>query len=140
MDTAFEVISTVRRRRRWTVEQKVRILDEAFGPGGSVAAAADAHDLSRPLIYLWRRQAREGGLPGVALNADAPAGFAPVRLATPAPQHTVAGREPRPQRVPRGRRHTIEVALANGRSLKVGEDIDPHRLASLVAALDAPSP
>jgi transposase-like protein len=36
-----EVISTVRRRRAWSHEEKVAILDAAFRPGGSVAAAAD---------------------------------------------------------------------------------------------------
>jgi CheY-like chemotaxis protein len=35
-----EVISTVRRRRAWSTEEKVAILDAAFRPGGSVAAAA----------------------------------------------------------------------------------------------------
>jgi transposase-like protein len=38
-----EVISTVRRRRSWSTEEKVAILDAAFRPGGSVAAAGSMY-------------------------------------------------------------------------------------------------
>ena len=39
--TRAEIISTVERRRCWTAEEKVSILDAAFRPGGSDAAAAE---------------------------------------------------------------------------------------------------
>jgi transposase-like protein len=45
------VISTVWRRRSWSTEEKVAIIDAAFRRGGSVAAAADRFDVSRALIY-----------------------------------------------------------------------------------------
>ena len=63
-----EVISTVRRRRSWSTEEKVAILDAAFRPGDSVAAAADRFDVSRALIYLWRKQVRAGLIPGMSIS------------------------------------------------------------------------
>jgi hypothetical protein len=53
---------------RWTIEEKVAILDEASQPHASITAVADRHGISRNLIYLWRRQAREGSMPGVTVS------------------------------------------------------------------------
>ena len=51
-----EVISVVQRRRRWTTEQKLALVDEAMRPGSSVAGVADRHGMSRSLLFEWRRQ------------------------------------------------------------------------------------
>ena len=80
-----EVISTVRRRRAWSTEEKVAILDAAFRPGGSVAAAADRFDVSRALIYLWRKQVRAGLIPGVTISEAGAAAFAPVAVVPDTP-------------------------------------------------------
>jgi hypothetical protein len=42
-----EVISVVQRRRRWTTEQKLALVEEAMRPGSSVAGVADRHGVSR---------------------------------------------------------------------------------------------
>jgi transposase len=81
MDKRVEIISTVSRRRRWTIEEKVAILDEATQPSASIAAVADRHGISRNLIYLWRRQAREGSMPGVMVDNGAASSFVAVRIA-----------------------------------------------------------
>ena len=80
MARPVEIISTVARRRRWTPEAKVEILDEAFRRGGSVAATSDRRGVSRALIYLWRRQAREGRIPGVGMAEPMAPAFVPVQL------------------------------------------------------------
>jgi transposase len=82
-----EVISTVRRRRAWSDEEKVAILHAAFRPGGSVAAAADRFDVSRALIYRWRKQVRAGLMPGVTLNEAGAAAFAAVAVVADVPAH-----------------------------------------------------
>jgi transposase-like protein len=41
-----EVISVVARWRRWTVEQKLALVEEVLRPGASVAAVADRHGMS----------------------------------------------------------------------------------------------
>ena len=137
MDKRVEIISTVARRRRWTIEQKVAILEEASQPRASISAVADRHGISRNLIYLWRRQAREGSMPGVTVTGAAPSPFVPVRIADSvedAPAQTMPKRLP----APGGRRRPglIEIALANRRVVTVEESIDPAILARIVAALD----
>lgn len=52
-------------RRRWTVEQKLAVLRDAFGPEGCVRAGCERHDIGSGSIYTWRRQAMSGELIGV---------------------------------------------------------------------------
>ncbi len=133
-----EVIGVVARRRRWTLEQKLALVEEVSRPGASVAAVADRHGMSRSLLFEWRRQARDGTMPGV-VRADAAPSLVPVRVVeeTPVPR-AVTGVAP-----PRGRAAqpckaapTIEVVLRNGRMLRVSEAIAPEVLGRLAAALD----
>ena len=142
MGGRVEILGAVERRRRWKPEDKVTILDEAFGTGGSVAAASERHGVSRALIYYWRRAAREGRIPGVGVTAEAQPQFVPVRIearpSAPCPAEPKAGTggSTRPTRSrPRGQ-GLIEIVLANGRTLKVDDGIEPERLARLVGVLD----
>jgi len=132
-----EIISTVARRRRWTAEEKVEILDEAFRGGSSVAATSDRRGVSRALIYLWRRQAREGRIAGVVLAEPEKSAFVPVHVTAITDQRCAAP-PTRTARTAREQRRVgrIEIALTNGRIIKVEECIDPAALALLVAALD----
>ena len=91
-----EVISRVRRRRSWSTEEKVAILDAAFRPGGSVAAAADRFDVSRALIYLWRKQVRAGLIPGVTISEAGAAAFAPVAVVPDTPAQIAPAPSERP--------------------------------------------
>jgi transposase len=137
----------VERRRRWTPEEKVAILNEAFGGRSSVAEVSERRGVSRALIYYWRRQAREGEIAGVGMVASAEASFVPVRIepamtpavspkaAPPALAHS-ARRSP-PLKAGSGR---VEIALCNGRTIKVDAGIDPEALARLVAVLDRGAP
>jgi transposase len=115
MDKRVEIISTVARHRRWTIEEKVTILDKASQPRASITAVADRHGISRNLIYLWRRQAREGSMPGVTVSNGAQSHFVAVRVADSADK---ASAQNVPQRLPApvGRRRCglIEIALSNG--------------------------
>lgn len=74
-----EVISVVECRRRWTTEQKLALIEAAAQPGASVAATADRHGVSRSLLFDWRRQVREGALPGL-VGTTVAATFAPPRV------------------------------------------------------------
>ena len=53
------VFSGPERRRRWSEEQRVQILAEAFSPGACVADVARRHDVSTALIYSWRNKLRQ---------------------------------------------------------------------------------
>ncbi len=65
MSSRIEVVSRVSGRRRWTVDQKLAVLRDAFGPEGCVRAACERHDVGSGSIYTWRRQAMSGELAGV---------------------------------------------------------------------------
>ena len=55
------VFSGPERRRRWSKDDRVRILSEAFSPGACVREVARRNDLSPSLIYNWRRGLRRDG-------------------------------------------------------------------------------
>ncbi len=138
-----EIISTVERRRRWSTQEKLRIIEEALTSGASIAAVADRNGVCRSLLYTWLRLVRAGRMPGISMSSPAPASFLPVRIegpmAAPPPPEPDSDPPPvrhfsSPSRAQRERQ--VEVMLANGRRLRVDERIDPAALAMIVAALD----
>ena len=131
MDRVGEIISRVERRRKWSTEQKVKILAEALEPGSTLSAVADRNGVSRSQLYAWKRLAQRGALPGISLNGQEKPLFAPVRIeATPlSPTPAPAAQEQR-------RPGAIEIALTNGRLVRADERIEPVQLARLIAALD----
>jgi transposase len=146
-----EVIATVERRRKWSDEEKVRIMSEALAPGAVASAVADRNGVCRSLLYTWFRLARRGGLPGISLSSPKAASatpFAAVEIASPhapAIARTPFAQPPAPSPATLtacaptlGRRRStwVEVVLANGRIVKVDESIDPVALARLVKVLD----
>ena len=63
--------------RRWSDEEKARIVAESVEPGILVKAVARRHGVSETTLTKWRRRAREGTLPG-AQNGGAAPPFAPL--------------------------------------------------------------
>ena len=68
----IELITGERRRRRWTAEQKARILADSFEPGAQVSEVALRHGVNRGLLWSWRRRLRK---------QNAERGFVPIRIA-----------------------------------------------------------
>jgi transposase-like protein len=50
-----EVITSVQRRRRWSAEEKARIVQETYAPGMSVSLVARQHGIARNQVFTWRR-------------------------------------------------------------------------------------
>ena len=69
------VFSGPERRRRWSDEERLQILTEAFSPGACVADVARRHDVSTALIYTWRRKVREASVEPAPADWQEP-GFA----------------------------------------------------------------
>ena len=57
------------RRRRWSNEERLQILADAFAPGARVADACRRHDVSTGLVYTWRRKLLDAG---AGQQADVP--------------------------------------------------------------------
>lgn len=64
----IEVITGTARRRRWTTEEKLRIVEESLQPGMTVSYVARRHGVAPNLLFRWRKLMREGG--GEALRSD----------------------------------------------------------------------
>jgi transposase len=68
-----EPITGQRRRRRWTAEEKARIVAESFEEGANISEVARRHEVVRGLLTVWRRQVSR------AVGVQVP-GFVPVRI------------------------------------------------------------
>src|SRR5512147_1630085 len=69
----IEVITGQRRRRRWTAEEKARIVAESFEEGANISEVARRHGVVRGLLTAWRRKFASA----VGIRT---AGFVPVRI------------------------------------------------------------
>src|SRR6187397_3201075 len=57
-----EVITSVQRRRRWSTEEKVQIVEETYLPGNSVSLVARHHGIAANQLFTWRRLMAQGAL------------------------------------------------------------------------------
>src|SRR5258707_6668316 len=53
-----EVLGEVERRRRWSRDDKMRIIEETLAPGAVVTEIARRHGIATSLVFTWRRRAR----------------------------------------------------------------------------------
>jgi len=76
------------RRRRWSYDEKVRLVEETLRAGETVCGVARRHGMAQSLLFTWRRQARQGRLGGEAVPT-----LVPVEIASmPAPVPARSGR------------------------------------------------
>jgi transposase len=110
------------RRRRWTVEEKVATVREAFAPGARVAEVARRRAVSRAQIYQWRASLRDGRLGAVAGEI---VDFVPVAVTDEA---TVPVEGPAAE--------PVEIDLVGGRRLKVTSSLPTAELRRLIRAVE----
>src|ERR1700693_1537425 len=55
-----EVLGGVERRRRWSRDDKMRIIEETLAPGAVVTEIARRHGIATSLVFTWRRRGRAG--------------------------------------------------------------------------------
>ena len=65
-----EVITSVQRRRRWSVAEKIRLVEETLQPGMSVSFVARKHGISPSLLFNWRRRMAEGGREAIRVDDE----------------------------------------------------------------------
>jgi transposase len=119
-----EIITGRERRRRWSAEEKARLVAEAFAPGAIISQVARRHEVAESCLYAWRKQLSGGigdgrEVPGTPL-------LIPVSLACSGPAEAGAGRAAADWAV---------VTLPDGTRLEVGAGYPAHALRALVAAL-----
>ncbi len=125
----IEVLSAddLGRRRDWSDEEKVRIVEESLQGFRQGSATARRYGLSRSLLTSWRRQYRSGLLSVSALTS-----FVPLAISPPPPASSEMAAPPRPDDD-----KTIEIGLPNGRRLTIPSSLDPAILARLLPVVDA---
>jgi transposase len=111
------------RRRKWSDDDKARIVAETLEPGAVVAEVARRWQVCPQQVYGWRRERR--------LGTTGPA-------ATPPPQFVPIVAEP-PAAEPASSGAAIEVALA-GAVVRVSPGVDPALLTVVLRAVRASGP
>lgn len=66
----IEIITSVQRRRRWSSQEKLEIVEESELSGLSVSAVARKRGVSPSLLFTWRRLAREGKLSAIMAGEE----------------------------------------------------------------------
>jgi transposase len=85
----IEVITGVERRRRWSEEDKARIVAESLKPGVIVAEVARRYGMHRNQLYGWR--SAFGVQPAKTGQARETQGFVPVTVVPEAAEGPVSG-------------------------------------------------
>jgi transposase len=128
----MEIITGIERRRRWRLEEKLRIVAETEQPGSGIAEIARRYEISRGLLWNWRSQVHRGVLkpepPPVFLPVQTISGSATGDGAKHVSPSTTAGAE----QVSGGK---IEITLPDGTSVKVGHDVGMATLRRVMTVL-----
>ena len=116
----LEVVQTGR-RRRWSEDEKLRIVLESLQGPRQASSTARRHGISPSLLFAWRRAF--GAIHGAS---DQRAGFVPAVVRpedrTASPRATATGR--------------MVIVLAGGRRIIVDAGVDAAALARVLEALE----
>jgi transposase len=127
-----EVLGGIERRRRWSQDDKIRIVEETLVPGAKVTEVARRNGIAASVVFTWRRQAR-------TIEKVGPC-FAPVQIAAA----ETSGENAKPlsdddrrlRPVPVARVGLIEIELGNRRRIRVDAQVDPDALARVLDVLE----
>jgi transposase len=127
----LEVITGTGRRRRFSEDDKTRIIEETLAPGAVVSEVARRHGLSPQQLFGWRRQARQPAAPGSDMAAPL---FVPAVI------------EALPERASRHRAHKqprqadlsgiIQIEI-DGVTVRVGRGAEAKTVVAVLRALKA---
>jgi transposase len=123
-----EVFTGPERRRRWSVEQKLAIVEEVGVNGWTVSDVARRHAVGRQNIYHWHRELRHKGL--WPRGGEMPM-FLPVELEAAKIVDTTTGMKAAAVA-------EVTIVFANGRQLRCRADLPETELARLLQAIEAP--
>lgn len=111
-------------RRRWSAEEKRRIVAESEAGPRRVSATARRHGLSPAQLFNWRRLARADGL-----GDEEPVTFAQAVIAC----NRAADSQPLVSAAARSR---LEIVLADGIRIIADDGVDVSALARVIGAIE----
>lgn len=113
------VLAGPERRRRWSWEEKARIVAESLAPDAVASSVALRYGLHRNQLYAWRRELRAAAETAAGGAAPSPPGFVPVVMTEePAAVSALA----------------IEIEFSGAR-VRVSPGVDPALLADVLRTL-----
>ena len=124
-----EILTGRERRRRWSAEDKLRIVAETEEAGACVKQVAARYDVYPGLLFAWRRQVREGRLtrPQVPI-------FIPVKTEGPVSPAISSPPAP-PTRAVSVAVGRIEIELGDGSRVRVDDGVSLVTLRRVISAL-----
>jgi len=112
------VVIRSERRRRWSDEAKLRIVQETLVPGTITSLVARRHGIGTGQLYTWRKQ----------MLAGAMAGFMPVELCA----SQVSEPEERP---PVPRTGLVEIVMPSGTRVMIAPEIERAALKKVLGVI-----
>ena len=122
--TAVEVITSVQRRRRWSRDEKLRMVAESAQPGRTASRVARDHGIAPGQLFIWRRQFLSEAIAS-GVEGD---GFVPVEIANERAAATFSGSTD-------GGARAIEIRLPNGIVIGVSNAVEIEPLRRVLTAL-----
>jgi transposase len=114
-----EVITSVQRRRHWSLAEKERLVAAALEPGAVASEVARTAGIHTSQLFRWRQQLCE--------RSQVPGAFNPVAI-TPEPEEASAP-------AVTDRAGVIEIEFATGGRMRITGAVDTPTLAALMKAL-----
>ena len=117
------------RRRRWSEDEKLRIVLESLEGPRLVSPTARRYGISRSLLMAWRRALKVEH----AAPEPAPAFVPAIVVPEPAPEAKAASRQRRPRQATQGR---MVIEVGRCRRVVVDGAVDAEALARVLDVLD----
>lgn len=124
----IEVITSVERRRRWSREDKERLVAACFEPDAVLSEIARAAGIHVSQLFRWRKELCRIDEPSMQVSST----LVPVIVSESAPAaQPTASELPAPSQ-PRRKRSDVTIELGRGRRIRVDSDIDTEALGRIL--------
>lgn len=123
-----EVITSVERRRRWSREDKERLVAACFEADAVVSEIARAAGIHVSQLFRWRKELcriEES-------KTETATTLVPVIVSETAPAVSPLQQEPPTTSHPRRKRSDVTIELGRGRRVRVDSDIDTDALGRIL--------
>jgi len=128
-----EVLGGVERRRRWSHDDKIRIIEETLAPGAKVTEVARRNGIAASVVFTWRRQAR-------TVEKKVGPCFAPVQIVAAETSEQAAkvvpGADRRVRSMSVARTGLIEIDFGSRGRVRVDAQVDADALARVLDVLE----
>ncbi|MDX3929902.1 MAG: transposase [Shinella sp.] len=127
----IEVITSVERRRRWSREDKERLVAACFEPDAVVSEIARAAGIHVSQLFRWRKELCRIEEP----KTETATTLVPVIVSEAASTVSPVQPEPLTTSHPRRKRSDITIELGRGRRVRVDSDIDTDALGRILGCV-----